>query len=121
MHESNAIKFWGAGTTRTFRPIWVAEELGVGYEHHAFGPRTGETQSEYYTRLNPKQKIPYLVDGGVRLSESVAISRYLIERYGSRDTMSAPDCLAAREGRRVGLLHLRRTRRDQPLRDASAR
>ena len=96
MHESTAIEFWGAGTTRTFRPIWVAEELGVDYMHHAFGPRTGETQSQAYTRLNPKQKIPYLVDGSVRLSESVAISRYLIERYGSADTLSSPGCLEAR-------------------------
>ena len=96
MHGSTAIKLWGAGTTRTFRPIWVAEELGVEYEHHAFGPRTGETQSAEYPRLNPMQKIPYFVDGGVRLSESVAISRYLIERYGSADTMSSPSCVETR-------------------------
>ena len=93
---ANEITFWGAGTTRTFRPIWVAEELGLAYEHQAFGPRTGETQTADFTRLNPKQKIPYFVDGGVRLSESVAISRYLIERYGSAATMMAPACLEQR-------------------------
>ena len=93
---ANEINFWGAGTTRTFRPIWVAEELGLEYEHQAFGPRTGATQTEGFTKLNPKQKIPYFVDGGVHLSESVAISRYLIERYGSPDIMSAPACLELR-------------------------
>ena len=96
MADNNPIKIWGAGTTRTFRPIWVAEELGVEYEHVAFGPRTGETQTEEYTKLNPKQKIPYFVDGGVRLSESVAISRYLIQRYGQPGTMAAPTCLESR-------------------------
>ena len=93
---ASEITIWGAGTTRTFRPIWVAEELGLEYQHQAFGPRTGETQTESLTQLNPKQKIPYFVDAGVRLSESVAISRYLIERYGSPETMSSPECLELR-------------------------
>ena len=54
------IKLWGAGTTRTLRPIWMAEELGVDYELIPIGPRTGETQSKEFTDLNPKQKIPFL-------------------------------------------------------------
>lgn len=96
MDDDQPIKIWGAGTTRTFRPIWTAEELGLDYEHLAIGPRTGETQTAEYTQLNPKQKVPYLVDGNVRLSESVAISRYLIERYGQPSTIAAPTCLEAR-------------------------
>lgn len=96
MADKNPIKIWGAGTTRTFRPIWVAEELGVEYEHFAFGARTGETQTEEYTKLNPKQKIPYFVDDRVRLSESVAISRYLIQRYGQPSTIAAPSFLESR-------------------------
>lgn len=75
------IQLWGAQTSRTLRPIWVAEELGVPYELTFFGPRTGETRSPEFTRLNPKQKIPFLVDGEFHLSESLAISRYLIDRY----------------------------------------
>lgn len=78
---SGPIELWGAGTSRTLRPIWVAEELGVHYELVPIGPRTGETRTEHYTRLNPKQKIPTMVDGDLRLSESVAICRYLIENY----------------------------------------
>ena len=80
MNERN-IQFWGAGTMRTFRPLWVAEELGLAYELAAIGPRTGETQTQEYTRLNPKQKIPFMQDADFSLSESVAISRYLIARY----------------------------------------
>ena len=82
MTESTGqIRFWGAGTSRTLRPIWVAEELGVAYELMPIGPRTGETQTEDYTRLNPKQKVPAMVIGDFRLSESLAICRYLIENY----------------------------------------
>lgn len=75
------IRFWGAGTSRTLRPVWVAEELGIPYELMPIGPRTGETQTADYTRLNPKQKVPAMVDGDFRLSESLAICRYLIENY----------------------------------------
>ena len=73
----NKIKLWGAGTTRTLRPIWMAEELGIDYALMPIGPRTGETQSKEYTDLNPKQKIPFLENGEIKLSESLAICRYL--------------------------------------------
>lgn len=79
--SEHEIVFWGAGTSRTLRPIWVAEELGLAYELKPIGPRTGETQTEDYTRLNPKQKIPTLVAGDFRLSESLAICRYLVDAY----------------------------------------
>lgn len=92
MNKRN-IQFWGAGTMRTFRPLWVAEELGLAYELAAIGPRTGETQTQEYTRLNPKQKIPFMQDADFSLSESVAISRYLIARYGSEETLHTPGAL----------------------------
>ena len=78
---TETIRLWGAGTSRTLRPIWVAEELGLSYSLAPIGPRTGETQTEAFTQLNPKQKIPALVDGDFRLTESVAICRYLIENF----------------------------------------
>ena len=77
----SGITLWGAGTSRTMRPIWVAEELGIPYRLEPIGPRTGETQSPEYTRLTAKQKIPLLIDGSLHLSESVAICRYLMENY----------------------------------------
>jgi glutathione S-transferase len=89
MNEPHII-LWGAGTSRTIRPIWVAEELGLSYSLKPIGPRSGETQTESYTQLNPKQKIPFLEDGSLRLSESVAISRYLVNRYGSMATIAPP-------------------------------
>ena len=70
-------EIWGVGTPRSFRPIWVCEELGLDYQHHAIGPRTGETQQPAFTELNRKQKIPFYRDSDVSLSESVAICRYL--------------------------------------------
>jgi glutathione S-transferase len=94
-HLNQPITLWGAGTSRTFRPIWVAEELGIPYDLKPIGPRTGETLTAEYTRLNPKQKIPVLVDGSFRLSESVAICRYLIANH-PRGNIAAPSTPAER-------------------------
>lgn len=83
------MKIWGVGTGRTIRPIWAAEELGLDYELVPIGPRTGETQSDSFTEMTRKQKVPFLVDGDVRLSESVAISRYLLAAH-PRDGVWTP-------------------------------
>lgn len=83
----SGITLWGAGTTRTMRPVWVAEELGLSYRLAAIGPRTGETKTPQYTQLNPKQKIPFYTDEYIQLSESVAICRYLINRHGNESTL----------------------------------
>ena len=71
------LEIWGAGTARTLRPIWMAEELGLNYKLFPIGPRTGETKTKEFTKLNTKQKIPLLKHDDFLLSESVAICRYL--------------------------------------------
>lgn len=84
---ATTVTFWGAGTGRSLRPIWVAEELNLPYRVEPIGPRTGETKTPEYTKLNPKQKIPFMVDGDLHLSESVAICRYLVSKYGRDETL----------------------------------
>ena len=79
------IKLWGSGTARTLRPIWMAEELEMEYELIPIGPRTGETKTEEFTQINPKQKIPALEDSEIKLSESLAICRYLQRNFKSKN------------------------------------
>ncbi len=95
MNAHDKIILWGAGTSRTMRPIWVAEELGLDYTLNAIGPRTGETQTSEYTKLNPKQKIPFCEDGDIKLSESVAICRHLVRKYGNAQSLQAPQTIEA--------------------------
>ena len=90
--NTKQIILWGAGTSRTIRPIWVAEELGLSYKLKPIGPRTGETQTDAFTEINPKQKIPLLQDNDFFISESLAICRYLINQYGSARNIGAPIC-----------------------------
>ena len=89
---------WGAGTARTLRPIWLAEELGLDYTLHPIGPRTGETQTAAFTKLTRKQKIPFLEHGDIRLSESLAICRYLQKTFRT-DALAVPqdDIACAKE------------------------
>jgi len=85
------LEIWGAGTARTLRPIWMAEELGLEYQLFPIGPRTGETQTKEFTRLNAKQKIPLLKHGDFLLSESVAICRYLQKISNSKNIFTPQD------------------------------
>lgn len=71
----------------------MAEELGIAYEHRPIGPRTGETQTPDYQKLNRKQKIPFMEDGDVNLSESLAICRYLRDQYHSQNVLRPDDVI----------------------------
>jgi len=85
------VTIWGVGTPRSLRPLWMAEELGINYEHNRIGPRTGETQTTEYQQLNRKQKIPFMQDGAVKVSESLAICRYLRDQYPSKQVLMPQD------------------------------
>jgi glutathione S-transferase len=86
--ESDGLTVWGIGTVRTMRVHWILREFGLDYETRPIGARTGETRTEAFTALNPKQKIPVLRDGSLVLSESAAIVFHL-----SRSFPPPPDFL----------------------------
>ena len=75
---------WGAKSSRTLRVLWALDELGLDYQHRPIESRSGETTTQEYTAVNPRQKIPCLQDGGLTLAESAGIVTYLGERYGAR-------------------------------------
>ena len=81
MIGSPNLTLWGVGTSRTVRPHWALHELGLPYKTQPIGPRTGETKTPEYTRLNPRQKIPLLQDGDFCIGESAAIVAYLGRTY----------------------------------------
>ena len=85
------LTLWGVGTSRTVRPYWELAELGLKYETYAIVPRTGETKTTEYTKLNPRQKVPLLQDGDFSIGESAAIVAYLSKTYGSPDKALIPD------------------------------
>lgn len=91
MDASPKLTLWGVGTSRTVRPHWALHELGLKYETRAIGPRTGETKTDEYTKLNPRQKVPLLQDGDFCIGESAAIVAYLSRTYSTPDKALIPD------------------------------
>ena len=66
-------------SARSFRPLWMLEELGLPYrlEMLPFPPRFAQRS---YLEINPLGTVPLMVDGATRMTESAAICQYLAER-----------------------------------------
>ncbi len=61
------------------RVLWMIEEMGLPCEvvNAGFPPKDAE-----FAAANPTGTLPLLIDGDVRLTESIAILQYLAGRYG---------------------------------------
>jgi glutathione S-transferase len=75
---------------RSFRVLWMLEELGLKYELHLlpFPPRV---HAREYLEINPLGTIPYFIDGEVRMTESSMICHYLAQRHSSSQLCLGPD------------------------------
>jgi glutathione S-transferase len=71
---------YGISSSRAFRSIWAAEEIGLDYDHVNTSFR-GDAQAPEYLAINPNARIPALVDGDLCLFESMAINNYLAQKY----------------------------------------
>ncbi|MEE2862409.1 MAG: glutathione S-transferase family protein [Pseudomonadota bacterium] len=67
----------GTAKSRSFRVLWMLEELGQPYEHIPATPR-----SEGVAQFNPAGKVPVLIDDGTPITDSTAILTYLADRHG---------------------------------------
>lgn len=67
-------------SARSFRPLWMLEELGVPYTLRMlpFPPRA---LAREFLADNPLGTVPLLVDGDTRMTESAAICQYLAARH----------------------------------------
>jgi glutathione S-transferase len=86
------LKIYGTAASRTARPLWVAQELGLVYEHIPLPYLGGATRTPEFLAINPNGRIPVVDDDGVLVWESMACTLYLAERFKSSDGSS----LAAR-------------------------
>ena len=69
---------------RSFRPLWMLEEMKLPYalKMLPFPPRV---LAKEYLAINPLGTIPYLIDGETRMTESSGICHYLGTRRGPSD------------------------------------
>ena len=82
---------WGIVSLRAMRVHWALIELGLNYRTERVQSRTGETQTDAFTRMHPGQKIPVFQDGTLTLTESSAIVTYLADRYSGPKARLIPD------------------------------
>ena len=75
-------KLYGISGSRALRSIWMMEELGIDYELIPVNFNEESKQPEYL-EINPNGRIPALVDGDLKLFESMAINLYLAKKYGT--------------------------------------
>ena len=73
---------YGMRMTRTFRVLWMLEELGVPYQHVPAAPRSTEI-----TAVNTSGKVPALAVGDQLLTDSMAKLRYHADK---QDNFTAP-------------------------------
>ncbi|MGL5116386.1 MAG: glutathione S-transferase family protein [Beijerinckiaceae bacterium] len=87
------LKIYGVGRSRASRNIWLANELGIAFEHvpviQAYrlpDPDAADapfhTASPAFRAVNPNGLIPTMDDAGLILNESLAINLYLAKKHG---------------------------------------
>jgi glutathione S-transferase len=73
--------YYGAGSPYAWR-VWLAlEHKGIPYERKVLSFSDGDTGKPEFIALNPRGKVPVVVDGDLTLYESAAILEYLDDAY----------------------------------------
>jgi glutathione S-transferase len=82
------LKIYGIAASRASRPLWVAHELGLDYEHVPVPYQGGGTRTPEFLAINPNGHIPAIDDSGVLVWESMACTLYLADRFKAADGSS---------------------------------
>lgn len=75
------IQIYGSHMSSAGRCLWLLEEIGVPYERLQVDLRDPAARKKYVDEVFIGGKVPFLIDGDVRLFESMAINTYLAAKY----------------------------------------
>lgn len=75
------MKLYYAPKTRSNRPRWLLEELGVPFEIVTVDLEKGAHKQPDYLKVHPHGQVPALQDGPITLIESAAICMYLADKF----------------------------------------
>jgi len=79
----SGLRIYGIARTRAFRALWMANELGLDYEHMPIEIGTSGARSPEFLAINPNGRLPFIVDNGFVLFESLAITLYLAKKHSN--------------------------------------
>ncbi|MFZ0984452.1 MAG: glutathione S-transferase N-terminal domain-containing protein, partial [Pseudolabrys sp.] len=80
----SGLRIYGIARTRAFRALWMANELGLDYEHLPIEIGAAGARSPEFLAINPNGRLPFIVDNGFVLFESLAITLYLAKKHSNR-------------------------------------
>ena len=90
-------------SARSFRPLWLLEELGLPYRLQLW-PFPPRATAREFLQHNPLGTVPLLEDGALRMTESAAICQYLAARHSPGGLDVLPD--EAAYGAYLNWLHM---------------
>lgn len=94
--EETDLTLWGMGTVRNLRVHWMLMEMGLDYTFFPVHPRSGETYTEEFLKINPRHKVPVLRHRDVVVTESAAIISYVSEAFAPPPGIYVPATAQAR-------------------------
>jgi glutathione S-transferase len=76
--------FYGSGSPMAWK-VWLAlEHKQLPYEQKLLSFQAGDMKTPEYLAVNPRAKVPAILDGDLKLFESSAIVEYLDDKYRER-------------------------------------
>src|SRR5262245_11658480 len=92
--------YFGSGSPYAWK-VWLAlEHKGIPYEAKRLTFDPDQTKTPEFLKINPRGRVPAIVDDGYALSVSNAIVEYLDERYPDKPLLPK-DAKARGEARRL--------------------
>lgn len=96
-----ALTFYcGSGSPYAWKVWLVLEHKNIPYELRMLSFDKGETASAEFRAINPRAKVPAIVDGGNVVRESAVIAEYLEDRYPDKPLLPK-DPVARARARRI--------------------
>lgn len=77
--------------TRSLRPRWLLEELGIPYNIEFIDLFAGEGETDVYKKINPLGAVPALKVGDDVMLESGAICHWLTDQFSDKGLAPAQD------------------------------
>lgn len=84
------VLYYGSGSPYAWRVQLALEHKALPYERRVLSFAAGDTRKPEFLALNPRHRVPVIVDGDFVLYESNAIVEYLDEAYPGRGALLFP-------------------------------
>jgi glutathione S-transferase len=85
------VLYYGSGSPYAWRAWLALERKEVAYELKTMSFAAGDLKTSEFVALNPRRRVPVLVDDGFTLYESAAIVEYIEERWPAAPRLFAAD------------------------------